>query len=212
MRIARLMFQLIRRCESQEERYKVLKEAFSNGEAVEMIVNEVESLGQQQGKYGSQKRPESEWFINSGQLEDLEKIALQKIRETASNGELVQQSRAVQMLFRWRDWENIEVVKKYIAGIITSDESLADFLSLFLSQSSSWGMDDKVPRLQWRLDPKSIEPFVDDLSNIFIKCKEILKAKPNWLKDKKKTAIETFIRSYDLSKKGKDINNDDEEE
>lgn len=211
IRIGQLMFQLIRRYESQEERYKVLKEAFSNGEAVEMIVNEIESLGQQQGKYGSQKRPESEWFINSEQLAELEKIALQKIRNAASKGELFGKSRAVQMLFRWRDWENIEAVKKYVADIIASDEGLANFLSLFLSQSSSWSMGDKVPRLQWRLDPKSVEPFAGELSKIIKRCEEILKAKRDWLKDKKKIGVETFMRSYDLLSKGKDLNNDQEE-
>jgi hypothetical protein len=94
----------------------------------------------------------------------------------------MQKSRADQILFRWRDWKNIETVKKYVAGVITSDKGLANFLSLFLSQSSSWGIEDKALRLQWRLDPKSTEPFVGDLSGIAIRCKQILKEKPDWLK------------------------------
>ena len=209
--IGQVMFQLLRRYGSQEERYKVLKETISKGEAAEIIVHEVEIYGQQQGKYGSQKRPETEWLINSEQLSELEKIALEKIKDSASKGELLRKLRAVQMLFRWSDWENIEAVKKYIAGIIISDEGLADFISPFLSQSSSWGMDDKVPRYQWRLDPKSMAPFVGDLSKIAIRCKKILEERPDWLKENNKIAFETFMRSYDSLSKGQDINNDDEE-
>jgi len=212
MRIGWIFFQLLRRFDSQEKRYEVLKHAFSEGEAASMIANEAETLGQQQGKYGSQKRPEDQWFINSEQLKELEKIALQKIKDSASKSELKKKSRAVQMLYRWRDWENIEAVKEYVAGIISSDEELTDFISLFLSQSSSWRVDDKMPRYQWRLDPKYIEPFIDDISEVVERCKKILKEKPDWLKEKRKTAIETFIRSYDLISKGKDIDNNLEEE
>jgi len=208
MRIGWIFFQLLRRFDSQEERYEVLKEVFSEGEAVSMIVNEVETLGQQQGKYGSQKRPESQWFINSEQLKELENIALRKIKESALKGELIQKARAVQILNRWRDWENVDAVKEYVAQTISSDEGLVTFLSIYLTQSSSWGMDDKVASYQWRLDPKWIEPWIDDLSNINERCKSILKAEPEWLDEKGKIAIETYIRSFKLISKGKSIDND----
>lgn len=70
-------------------------------------------------------------------------------------------------------------------------------------------MSDKVPRFQWRLDPKSIEPFVGDLSKIAIRCKNIIKEEHDWLKDNRKIAFEAFIRSYDSLSKGQDINNGD---
>lgn len=212
IRIGRLMFQLIRRYDSQEERFQVLKDAFSKGEAAAMIVGEVTSLGQQQGKYESQKKPENQWFINSEQLVELEEIALQKIKDSAAKKELMEKSRAIQMLYRWKEWENEDVVKQYVAEYISSDEKLTDFLSLYLSKSSSWGMDDKVPRYQWRLDPKYIEPFVDDLEKIDERCKKILEEKPDWLNEKRKTAVETFTISYDRRLKGKDIDDDLEED
>lgn len=208
MRIGWVFFQLLRRLESQEKRFEILKQAFSEGEAVTMIVNEVETLGQQQGKYESQRRPEEQWFINPEQLQELENIALQKIKESASKGELIQKARAVQILNRWRDWENVEAVKEYVNQTISSDEGLVAFLSTYLRQVSSWGMDDKVARYQWRLDPKWIEPWIDDLSIIDERCKSILKAAPEWLGEKGKNAVETYIRSFDLISKGKSIDND----
>lgn len=208
VRIGWIFFELLQRLKSQEERYELLKEVFSEGTATSMIVSKVETLGQQQGKYGSPKRPEDQWFINSGQLAGLEKIALEKIKESASKDELIKQSRAIQILHRWRDWENIDEVRKYVAEINSSDEGLTDFLSLYLSKVPSWGMDDKVPRYQWRLDPKSIEPWVEDISNIVERCKKILDIEPEWLNEEQKKAVSTFIRSYNMILEGKDIDAD----
>jgi predicted KAP-like P-loop ATPase len=80
IRIGRIMFQLLKRFETQEERFKVLEEVFSSGHAVSMIVSEVTTLGQQHGKYSGQAQPDSECLISAKHLEDLEKIALLKIR------------------------------------------------------------------------------------------------------------------------------------
>jgi len=208
MRIAWIFFALLRRIETEEQRYELLKDVFSEGDAVSMIVSEVESLGQQQGKYNSPKRIEDQWFLNSKQLAELEKIALEKIKEAAAQGELLKKSRAIQMLHRWRDWGNIDEVRTYVAKAISSDEGLADFLSLYLAQVSSWGMDDKVPSHQWRLDPRSIEPWIENISEIYQRCLKIVETKPEWLSERAKIAIETFIRSYNLISKGKDIDAD----
>ena len=208
MRMGQIFFELLRRLKNQGERYEILKEAISEGNAISMIVSEVETLGQQHGKYDSSKRAEDEWFINSQQLAELEKIALKKIKESASKGKLIKISRAIQIFHRWRDWGNVDEVKKYIAEVISSDEGLVDYLSLYLSQVSSLGMDDKVPSYQWRLDPRSIEPWVEDISEVGNRCKKVLDKKPKWLNEKRQTAVETFISSFALILKGKDIDAD----
>ena len=109
-RIGRIMFQLLRRYKTQEERFKVLEEAFSNGHAVSMIVREVATLGQQHGKYGGQTKPDEECFVIIKHLEELEKIALYKIKKVAENGELFKKPDMARILYRWRDWEGDELV------------------------------------------------------------------------------------------------------
>jgi predicted KAP-like P-loop ATPase len=86
-RIGRIMFQLLKRHERQKDRFDVLSEAFSNGHAISMIVSEVATLGQQHGKYKAQADSEDERLIGSLHLEELEKIALQKIKKAATKGE-----------------------------------------------------------------------------------------------------------------------------
>lgn len=210
IRIGRIMFQLLKRYKTQDERFAVLKEVFSKGHAISMIVSEVGALGQQHGKYGGQAKSEEECLIAPQHLEELEKIALQKIKEASSNGELIKAPRLAHILYRWRDWENDDAVRRWVSQIIEPDEGLVDLLSGFLSKSYSQSMGDRVAKVRWRLDPKSLEPFINP-SQLTERCKNLLASLPEWLRDEKKIAVETFIRSSELREQGRDPERDWEE-
>jgi len=202
-RIRRIVFQLLKRYKNQKERFRVLKEAFSKGRAISMIVSEAAALGQQHGKYTDKKKePEEECLVNVKQLEELEKIALHKIKDASSSSDLVKTPKLAHILYRWRDWEGEEPVKEWTKKIIASNEGLADFLVAFLSESQSYSSGDRVARTYWRLDPKSIEPFINP-SEIIERCRKLLELQPDWLKDKRKIAVETFVKWYDLQAEGK---------
>lgn len=211
VRIGRIMFQLLKRYITQEERFKVLREVFSKGGAVSMIVNEVASLGQQHGKYGGQTKPDSECLISAQYVEELEKIALKKIQELTSQGKLLSVPGLAHILYRWRDWEGEASVRKWATQVTVPDKGLVEFLTGFLSKGYSHTITNRVERIQWRLDPKSLEPFINP-SEIIDRCKTILNSSPNWLKDEKKIAVETFIKWYTLRKDGKNPENYWEEE
>jgi len=204
IRIGRIMFQLLKRYESQTERFKVLKEVFSKGHAISKIVDEVSTLGQQHGKYGAQAEPQDECLINAQDLKELEQIALQKIKEAALNGNLVETPCLARILYRWRDWENEDAPRKWASQIISSDSGLVDLLTGFLSKGYSRSMDDRVAKPQWHLDPKSLEPFVEP-SQIIERCKKLLISPPQWLNDKKKIAVETFVREFEFRKQEKHL-------
>jgi predicted KAP-like P-loop ATPase len=201
IRIGRIMFQLLKRFETQEERFNVLKEVFSSGYAASMIVSEVSTLGQQHGKYSGQAQPDSECLIIAKHLEDLEKIALLKIRESASNGKLLNTPHLAQVLYRWSDWEDENAPREWVSQAIASDDGLVDFLTGFLSKGYSQSIDDRVSEVRWRLDPKLLEPFIDP-SGVIQRCKNLLKSPPEWLKGRKRIAIETFVKWYELRVQG----------
>jgi len=203
IRIGRIMFRLVKRYETQEKRFNILREVFSKGRAISMIVSEVATLGQQHGKYTDKKKePEEECLVNAQQLEELEKIVLHKIKDASSSSDLVKTPKLAHVLYRWRDWEGEEPVKEWTKKIIASNEGLADFLVAFLSESQSYSSGDRVARTYWRLDPKSIEPFINP-SEIIERCRKLLELQPDWLKDKRKIAVETFVKWYDLQAEGK---------
>jgi predicted KAP-like P-loop ATPase len=202
VRIGRIMFQLLKRYKTPEERFKIIREVFTNGYAVSMIVGEVATLGQQHGKYGAKKRSDEECLISSEHVEELEKIALSKIRKAAKNDELLKTPQMAHILYGWRNWESDKPVREWVSQVISTDEGLVDFLTHFLSKSQSQGMEDRVAKVNFRLDPKSIEPFVNP-ADIIERCKNLLKLIPDWLKDDRKIAVETFVKWYDLRAQGK---------
>lgn len=203
LRIGRIMFQLLKRYKTQEERFKILREVCTNGDAVSMILREVTTLGQQHGKHSAKTRPDEERLVSSEHLEELEKIALSKIKQTVKNGKLLKTPQLASILYRWRDWESDKPVRKWASKVIALDEGLVDFLIGFLSKSRSHGMGDRVAKVEWQLDPKSIEPFINP-ADIIERCKNLLKSMPDWLKKDKKIAVETFVKWYDLRAEGKD--------
>jgi predicted KAP-like P-loop ATPase len=106
------------------------------------------------------------------------------------------------ILYGWRNWESDKPVREWVSQVISTDEGLVDFLTHFLSKSQSQGMEDRVAKVNFRLDPKSIEPFVNP-ADIIERCKNLLKLIPDWLKDDRKIAVETFVKWYDLRAQGK---------
>lgn len=140
----------------------------------------------------------------------MEKIALQKIKEASLNDEIIKTPRLASILYRWHDWENDDAVRRWVSQIIASDEGLVDLLSAFLSRSYSQSMGDRVAKVRWRLDPKSLEPFIDP-SQLIERCKNLIASPPEWLKDERKIAVETFVRWFELRKEGRDPERDWEE-
>ncbi|MBR8837917.1 MAG: AAA family ATPase [Stigonema ocellatum SAG 48.90 = DSM 106950] len=73
-RISRIISQLLRRLD-EPARFEVLNTAISQGKALSIIANQVETLAAQQGQSGSDTSiPEEEWLISAQHLKELEEI------------------------------------------------------------------------------------------------------------------------------------------
>lgn len=203
IRIGRIMFQLLKRYETQEEQFEILKDAFSQGHAVSMIVCEVSSLGQQHGKYGAKTKPDEVRLVDKQHINELGKIALNKIKQAVKKNSLLTVPHLSHIIYRWRDWEGIKPVKDWISTTISTDEGLVHLLKGFLSKSYRQAMDDRVAKQEWSLDPNELDKFLDT-QKIIERCQNIVKEPPNWLRDELKIAVQTFIKGYNLRLEGKD--------
>ncbi|MCG0275669.1 MAG: AAA family ATPase [Thermosediminibacteraceae bacterium] len=203
IRIGRVFFRILRRYKTPQERFEILKEIFESGHAISVIVIEIIALGQQHGKYGASPDPDK--LIDIEHLEMLEEIALRKIKEAANTGELLKAPALATILYRWRDWENEDAPRKWILNknILASDKNLVAILTAFLTKTFSQNLDEVVPRINWRLNPKTLEPFLDP-NAIIHRCRLILSNPPEWLTEKEKIAVETFVKEFD-SLQGKNI-------
>jgi len=200
MRLLRLFYQLSHRFDSHEMRFNIFKRAMEKTtRSLYTVVHEVGVQGQQHGKYGSKENPEPEekLTVNLEQLEELEKLACNKIESWAEDGRLAKHRHLSYILFRWKDWAKRDKINNFMNNMIKNDEGLIYFITSFLSKSISHGMSDYVAKIHWGINLKSVEEFVD-LKEVEPRIRGIFSASDfEQLDDRKKLAIKTFLDTID---------------
>lgn len=157
VRIRRIFYQLSHRFDSKEKRFNIFKNAIEKTtKSLHTITSEVAVQGQQHGKYSQTKKskPEEELTINATQLEELERLACNKIEIWANDGCLPKHRYLLSILYDWRRWGRLEQINKFVNRMIEADDGLIDFITSFLSKSKVHGMSDYVFKEEWKINLK----------------------------------------------------------
>lgn len=235
IKISVIASSLLHRIESKQQRFELLKEAIENGKAISIIVKEVATLGQQQGKYGSSKiEAEADWLVEANDLKKLEEIALEKVQETARKLTLIATPDLPNILYFWntRVIELCQIpqsiiarsrfksdffdlwfivvfyrtqIKQWVQQAIKNDEDLINILVQFLQQGYSHSASDLVSKKQYKLDPEWLETYVNP-SSIINRVKNLATNNQTQLTEEQRKAIEQFIRGYKIRQQGKEPN------
>jgi len=200
IRIVRVLYQLLRRLDG-ERRAETLKRAITNGSAISIIVLQVGMLVRQQGKHDTEPEPGADWLVTATELEELQELALQKVRQTAKNGALLSLPRLPSVLYSWKTWATDDEVKKWVADLTDDDDSLLALVATFGSNTFEQTLSDTVGRSVYRLNPKNLEPFLD-LRATAERLKRIIETKD--LAEEQRKAASQFLREYELVVQGKD--------
>lgn len=200
MKILRIIYQLSHRFDSHERRFNILKRAIKKAtRSLFTIVCEVSTQDQQHGEYRSKKtlEPEEKRTVNSEQLEELERLACNKIEKWAKDGRLAKHRRLHSILFRWKEWGQEDKVNGFVNDVIKSDDGLIDFITSFSSKYISKEASDYVGTTHWRIHLKDVKKFVD-LKEVEPRIRKIASSS-NFknLDDQKKPAIKTFLDTID---------------
>ena len=159
IRIGRIVEQLLRRQE-RSTRFEVLR-AMANGNALSIIVREVVTLGQQQGKYGVDSYSSEEtWLISAQQLEELEKIALKKVQDAAPQS-LLRTPNLTQVLEFWRQQTGDQEVKQWVQKAVSDDEGLVKFLEKFFERNFSQSASEAEQNRGYKLDLTGLETYLE---------------------------------------------------
>jgi len=200
MRILRICYQLSHRFDSYEKRFNIFKHTIKKAtRSLYTIVHEIGVQDQGHAKYGSKEtpQPKDKLTVNAEQLEKLEKLACDKIEGWAKDGRLKKHKHLPSILFRWREWGQRNEINNFVNNMIKTDDGLIDFITSFLSKSTSHGMSDYVAKTHWRIYLKSIEEFVD-LKEVEPRIRKISSSSDfKQLNERKKLAIKTFLDTID---------------
>lgn len=185
--LRRISHRLLQRLPSQQDRFEIIRRILTEGKAVSLIVQLVSSLGQTE-------EPEEERTVKTTHLSELQRIAVEKIRETAADQSLVAAPGFAYILYRWGEWGSEEEVRTYVAGLTADDAGLTDLLAGCLQVTQSQGVDDRVSRQITRLHIPSVERFLGtNPADLLPRCERIMTEAADWLTDRRRLATETFI-------------------
>ncbi|MFC2062178.1 P-loop NTPase fold protein, partial [Elusimicrobiota bacterium] len=163
--IARICHQLIKRIENQNDRFMILKRTIlDTKQSINTVVHEVSLLNQEQGNTDSNKQvePEDKRKVNPKQFEELKTIVLGKISDWVERNKKLPTKFLPYILFRWKEWGNKADLEKYVNSHTETAEGLVDFISGFLSKTTSYGMNNYVGEINWRINLKETAAFIDN--------------------------------------------------
>lgn len=200
MKILRISYQLSRRFDTHEKRFKLFKAAIEQADkSLYTILHEVGVQGQQHGKFTEKKTPEPEEnrTVTGDQLSVLESIACQKIAQWATDGRLAKHAHLASILYTWGKWEGAEKAKSFVETLTKSDEGLIDFITAFLSKRQSHGMSDYVVTTSWYIKVENVGNFVN-VEQIVPRLRSILSSAAfKELDEQQQRAVRTFLDTYD---------------
>ncbi len=153
--IPRIIYQIIRRLESEDGRYDLLLKSVQEGTSLYTAV--------QEASLSEPKAEESEGRLISDheRWTGLRDAALARIRAANESGELWNLDHLPYVLFRWLEWTTKDEVHAAVDAHVTEGDKLIAFLGRFVSEPHSHTMGDKVSRVHRKINKQGLEALLD---------------------------------------------------
>ena len=180
----RIVYLLLERIQESEKRKEILLNAIEKCQKVYLPVYFV-SLINPKGKEENRKSHRALLGFSESDLSAIKGKCLDKIKSFVKEEELSKAPCLGEILYRWREWENAEVVKNYVDKLLRTDEGLWELLLGFIGEVFSSEGDYKIIRR------KSVEAFAD-FDNIEERIKKITVEQGSELTDKQKEVVDAL--------------------
>lgn len=201
VRLGRLTMQLLDRLEPGAE-CTALQDAIAQGTSIFFAVRTVVILGQEHGKYGSEPDPpHRRRHVSLEQLDDLEAIVLDKVREAAASGKLLSVPHLPSVLNWWREHGSNEDVQTWTTGVVSDESQLVTLLEQFGHETYSQTVGDVDANMHatYHIDPRELAPFVDPV----IVAARLAGTTFDNLSESQARAAAAYVQAYDLMRQSK---------
>lgn len=183
----RIVLRLLERIEDSGKRKQILLSAIEKCPNVYLPMHFV-SLITPTGGEGEKVDEKEVLGFSSSDLREIQEKCLHKVKSFVGEGRLSKEPHLNAILFRWIEWENVEVVKVYVDELLRTDEGLWDFLIGFTSEVLSTAGDYKNIRQE------EVRVFAD-FEDAEKRIKEIVAEPGIELSDKKKEVVAALENS-----------------
>lgn len=195
-RVTRVVYHLLKRVE-RTQRHALLKSAIVQGRALGVQRYLIAALFDK-----AKKEAESgeEALVDASTLDDLKVCWLDGLNTKLSQNELLAHSKLARLLAAWCQWGDPAEAKIWCEAATSSNDGLLAFLPKFCSHTRSRTMGDWAVRLQPRLNPTWLEPYLDTTS-----CAQRLIAlqQAGSVPDMACESVDQFLKEFEMLKAGK---------
>jgi predicted KAP-like P-loop ATPase len=200
IRIIRIFHQLMRRIDNQAECFSIYKKAMGKAtKSIYTILHELYGLRSAHGRDGSKDHvePEEKRKVSTDQLDELEKIATEKLHIWAGEGTLAEHRNLPRILFSWKRLEGSPPVDDFVSDLVKTDDGLVKLIAAFLQRTYRRGLSDHVAKLVWRLNLEALGEFIP-IQETATRLR-LFSANPQFdkLDEHKKLAIQIFLGTVD---------------
>lgn len=195
-RVTRVVYHLLKRVD-RTQRHALLKTSIAQGHALGAQRYLLAALSDEVKKEAESGK---EAFVDAITLDDLRACWLEGLKTKLSQSELLAHSQLARLLAAWCQWGNPAEVKTWCEEATSSNDGLLAFLTKFCSHTRSQTMGDWAVRLQPRLNPTWLEPYLDTTS-----CAQLLIAlqQAGSVPDTARESVDQFLKEFEMLKAGK---------
>lgn len=161
MRIHRIIHQLLRRFDTTKERFTLLQNAINeNNKSLYIIIHELNVLGEEHAESEDTFLPVEHRDINSEQLYQLYKLAVNKIEYWAKLGRLSEHPKLIPILEAWKNWGSEEACQLFVAQMVQEDKGLLAFLCAIFAEPIQQAISKLEKNPGWEKYIDTIENFI----------------------------------------------------
>jgi len=195
-RVTRVVYHLLKRVD-RTQRHTLLKTAIAQGRALGVQRYLIAALSDEVKKAAESSEEE---LVDATTLDDLKACWLNGLKTKLSQNELLAHSQLARLLAAWCQWGDPAEAKTWCEAAISSNDSLLAFLTKFCSHTRSQTMGDWAVRLQPRLNPTWLEPYLDTTS-----CAQRLIAlqQAGSVPDTARESVDQFLKEFEMLKAGR---------
>lgn len=196
--LSRILDDLLKKYETNEERYDALKEAInlSNNSlyvAIELLSDE--DFTYNRFDYENNRRDVSQALLNEEDLVKLEDMMCEKIRKWDESGQLWESSELEGILYSWKNWDNgVDVVKKVKEFNLDANNAIL-FAKGFRNINSTVMHVDSPSELVLKFNIKSMLKYFEDIDDLRNRYIEIFESKS--LSDEEKEICQSLLNQLD---------------
>jgi len=195
-RVTRVVYHLLKRVDLTQ-RHDLLKRAIDQGRAIGVQRYLVAALFD---KIKRDSESGEEAFVDATTLDDLKACWLNGLKTKLSESELLAHSQLARLLAAWCLWGDQAEAKAWCEAATSTNDGLLTFLTKFCSYTRSQTVGDWAVRLQPRLNPASLERYIDSTA-----CAQRLidLRQTDFVPDMAREAVDQFLKEFDMLKAGK---------